>query len=58
MQALIPMQAMLVPQPGRSAGSAGAHSQADSAKPQPSRSAGSAGAHYQAGSGVGDSSGL
>ena len=64
MQALFPLQPVLVPQPGRSAGthsqagsanppmgrSAGTHSQAGSAIPQPGRSAGSTDAHSQAGS--------
>ena len=40
MQALFPRQAVLIPQLGRSAGSAGALSQTGSANPQPRRSAG------------------
>ena len=44
------VQAVLIPQLGRSTGSAGAHSHAGSTNPQPKRSAGNAGTHSQAGS--------
>ena len=50
MQAIFPRQAVLTAQLGRSAGNAGAHSQAGSVNtPQLGRSAGSAGALSQAG---------